>query len=386
MPINIQEFEDKLTILTDLYRMLPKKRQRRLTIPTIFGRGYDENFISDYLAYILNPEVNGIGIAPLQALLEFAEKDLVNPNTKVKIQREHTFPGGGRIDFLIQLDEDTIVGIENKINASEGWQQTLSYEQGIAAEFPNANSYLIFLTPGGKKASSNQFRSVSYTDLYWAWRKIPVSPLPDIHKSVIWEDFLAHLEDNIIMGNKSLDLQEKTLLYIKYQELIDDLTTGVQQDAENRQNYVLGKINALFSGWDFYGNKSDLSRWFVKKSWYLSKDTYVFGQFYMKPVDLVKSDGISFVVGLYPVNDISRAFSEKILLPLRDEIIRCNQQPKMEFPFKKNGSNFIIAQIRYPFDPKNSSSLDEVFNAARKDIVPLEEILDREIKAYPTLR
>lgn len=37
----------------------------------IFNKSGNENFMSDWLSFILNPEVNSIGMKPLQALIIF---------------------------------------------------------------------------------------------------------------------------------------------------------------------------------------------------------------------------------------------------------------------------------------------------------------------------
>ncbi len=57
--------------LERIWQGLPEQ-QRPRTIPFIFGRTYDENFISTYLAHVLDPAYNGIGPEPLQRLLALA--------------------------------------------------------------------------------------------------------------------------------------------------------------------------------------------------------------------------------------------------------------------------------------------------------------------------
>lgn len=382
MSETLQSYEEELNTIEEIYHLLPEQHARRMTIPAIFSRSYDENFISDYLAYILNPEINGIGIAPLRALLSLIDEDGVDDNSEVVIDREYTFDDGGRIDFLIRIDDELVLGIENKITAGEGFQQTLSYEKAIENKFPDLSACLVFLTPQGSSASSSKFKSISYRDLYDAFRGIPFSPLPDIHKSIIWEDFLAHLEDYIVMGNKTLDLQEKTLLYLKHKDLIEDLSQSLQQDAENRKNYVRGKVDQLFSGWDFFGRPSDLSHWYAKKNWYLDEKTYVFAQFLMVPMDLVKSQSIQFMIGVYPVNDASRPFIDFFLANYRGELTAYCERLQMEAFFKRYSVNYVFARKFYPFNPMNSSDLDDLFTNAREEITQLEEIFDKALQAY----
>ena len=95
---------ERLAIIEEKARLVTDPNFTRETIPALFKRTYDENFISDYLAYILDPSRNGIGTEPLQALLSLAfdydsDMDLDN----AIIDREHTFKDSslGRIDLLI---------------------------------------------------------------------------------------------------------------------------------------------------------------------------------------------------------------------------------------------------------------------------------------------
>jgi hypothetical protein len=128
---------ERLAVIGTKARQSADRSRPRETIPALFGRAYDENFISDYLAYILDPARNGIGSEPLQALLSVAfDPDLDVDLDNVTILREYAFGdvNFGRIDLLIQLGdqgERGVIGIENKILASEGDTQTISYATSI---------------------------------------------------------------------------------------------------------------------------------------------------------------------------------------------------------------------------------------------------------------
>ena len=69
----VEQYRAQFPILVKQYRKAKGRRPRPLTIPEIFRSSYDENFISDYLAYILDPQRNGIGPAPLEALLNLCD-------------------------------------------------------------------------------------------------------------------------------------------------------------------------------------------------------------------------------------------------------------------------------------------------------------------------
>ncbi len=49
----IQEYKTKLEAMEKVFKFLPPPSEKPRTVPAIFGKSYDENFISDFLAYIL---------------------------------------------------------------------------------------------------------------------------------------------------------------------------------------------------------------------------------------------------------------------------------------------------------------------------------------------
>lgn len=72
-----------------------------------FNKTYDENFIIDFISYVLDPTKNGIGIEPLSKFIEDyseeATKILQNITTlgkkDIEITREYSFSNGRWIDY-----------------------------------------------------------------------------------------------------------------------------------------------------------------------------------------------------------------------------------------------------------------------------------------------
>ena len=65
-----------LTELTTRYENIPKEREKRITFLDIIDKGYNENYISDYLAFLLNPKINGIGNRVLHLIFQNADKPI----------------------------------------------------------------------------------------------------------------------------------------------------------------------------------------------------------------------------------------------------------------------------------------------------------------------
>lgn len=66
-----------LIVLEKAAKLFPEKDNMTKTIPSVFNKTYDENFLSDYIVYILDPLQNGVGLEPLiRVIEEYSEKDV----------------------------------------------------------------------------------------------------------------------------------------------------------------------------------------------------------------------------------------------------------------------------------------------------------------------
>lgn len=240
----LAKYQAALAEMARSYPSLSGTVERPLTIPVIFGRSYDENFISDYLAYILDPDRNGIGDEPLVRLLELVVPEAEMPDIEVvEITREYSL-GSGRIDLLIDICESAVVGIEAKLWSPESPGQTAGYARAMRREFPDRPHHLIFLTPSGTKPRSSAFRAVSHSQLLQTLREIRYDWRTDVRKSVLWEDFLTHLEVYVVMDNQAPVLSEKTRLYIANHEMLRDLEGAYDRDSRAVFDYVVSRLEA----------------------------------------------------------------------------------------------------------------------------------------------
>ena len=380
------EYLERLELIHNIYEILPETEIKRLTIPAIFGRAYDENFISDYLAYILDPKRNGIGVEPLERLISFiagedASIELELDSDSVEISREYTLGDHGRIDFLIKFGTNGVLGIENKITAFEGENQTVSYAKGIKHDFDNHDHYLIFLTPTGFLPSSKEFIAVSYGDLHQLLREISFPVLGDIHKVVIWEDFLAHLEGYIIMDEGKIELTEKSRLYLKNYEMLADLRGSYEQDAERIYEYVTASIKSTFGeSWTFYFKGRLNSQEITRDSWKLDK----FRAFYqfMFSRDLLIKDAYQYMFGIWPRNQQSKQFIDwlKVNRPQIKEI--CSENDMEAYGPKRGSSSYLIAYKSFPLIIEDIKQIDQQFIQVINEFNVFKPIMDDALITY----
>jgi hypothetical protein len=249
----VEKYSACLTALAARYKNA-RVPEPLLTIPRVFGRTHDEYFISDYLAYILDPAKNGLETAPLEAFLRLCQIDIMNiPLEHAHIRREYGLEGG-RIDLLIECGEYFVVGVENKIYSPEGVGQTIHYSRVMDKNFSDIPHHLVFLTRTGYHAASKNAIPISYTMLWEALRSVPVSNLQDRRKLVMWEDFLEHLEVYIMNKNSTSNLftfSEKAQLYFDNYEMITDLTEIYKQEWGDAIAFLETSLNSrLGEGWE----------------------------------------------------------------------------------------------------------------------------------------
>jgi hypothetical protein len=266
----LKKYSRDLIQLQKVYNLIKPEQKKTLTIPSIFRKSYDENFISDYLAYILDPARNGIGSEPLINLLQRVGVDTSFLEFEfVDIQREYVLSSGGRIDFLIKIDQKVVIGIENKIYASEGNHQTVSYATAIKKEFSEFERVLIFLTRVGVAARSSKFTSLSYHDLLEILEQTEVRLRDDFRTYFFWQDFIIHLEDYILMKKSDFELSEKSKLYFNHFTMLRDLEKSFKQDMQEYFDYLAAiTVDVLGGkGWQAIFRPSRTYQQIYKESW-----------------------------------------------------------------------------------------------------------------------
>jgi hypothetical protein len=235
----VESYRVELQKLAVKYIHARSQKPRPLTIPEIFSRSFDENFISDYLAYILDPVKNGIGIAPLEVLLGLCNIDTAGIELDDVIIHREYYLENGRIDLLLEWHDNFVLGIENKILSPEGKNQTPYYASVIVEYFKNIPHSLVFLTRDGHKAQSEEFLPISYKMLFERFKEILIRDTWERRKLSLWEDFLEHLEVYIMNVNPDkFEFSEKAQLYIENCDMIDDLCTSFDRDWEKAISFL----------------------------------------------------------------------------------------------------------------------------------------------------
>lgn len=365
----LKNLRSTMKFLESISEKIPEKDYNIKTIPSIFNRTYDENFISDYLAYILNPLHNGIGLEPIFRLVEgYSEKAInilknltIAEKNKIEIIREYSFYNGRRIDILIKLEGQLIIAIENKIFAAESENQTVDYAESIYEIFPDYEHLLFYLTPKGEDPISEDFIAISYGDLIHRLKGVKFDYRDDIRRRVIFDDFILHVEENI-MVKRSKQIAEHTKLYLDYYETIRKLEHYFKKDSLMAFEEFEEMVRNIFEGEDWEFNiKADRS-WHTiyKKSWNIS-GLFIHHEFWISSENILVRDKFIHLIEVEGSN-------RNIFLDLYDE------------EYEKLKDEYISHCIAYrPRNRKHAIArreLDNYFKADYKD----ENRLAEEVK------
>ena len=144
----------------------------------LLGREGDENTNSSVLAWLLDPrQAPTLALPALCALAEFLDdpgtwkRSLTEAATSgcLSVKREYTIArewttedSTDRLDLMVS-GSSFVLGLENKIYASEHAGQTVGYERFLKRASPLSGG--LYLSPAGVAPASEWFRAVSYMEL-----------------------------------------------------------------------------------------------------------------------------------------------------------------------------------------------------------------------------
>lgn len=259
--------------LEEIYRLTPEPSI--LTLPEIFGKQDQEVFATYWLAYLLNPQINGFGVGPLNALLRCIDANQVSEEDEIIIEREYTFENNGRrIDLLITTQE-YLIGIENKLFSGEGDNQTESYWDGMTkirdSRFRGKIVIGIYLKPEanicGPKCT--QFKAVDYTAFAGALRSIEHDQRRDHRKNFYFYEFILYVEEKLMSRSASgfpgMSIDAK--LYSENRKTLDQAKKSYDKFIKDLGDWLSERVKSLDDRFNAETPKDDYWQIFENDAW-----------------------------------------------------------------------------------------------------------------------
>lgn len=353
-----KNFKNPMETLRKVLKYLPDRNMKLKTIPNIFRKTYDENFLSDFLAYILNPKENGIGLEPLIKLIEDYSKQgvrilesLTLPEiNSIEVIREYSFDDGKRIDIIIEIKDKMVIAIENKIYSKEYNNQTKGYANSIKKEFQNHEYILLFLTPLGNIPSSSDFSPISYKKLIEKLKEVEFDYRKDIRKKVIYDEFILHVEE-YIMNRKSENVSDQTKLYLEYIDVIETLTKYYENDSNMVYEKFESIIRSSFDDSEYDINiKYDRSYDTIQKKSWKTKGLFIHYEFWISSKNILRKDKIGFML------EVEQKYRDEFL-NLFDE-----QYESLKSEYEKRGILYRPEKGKHSIERKHAIAYKELDN------------------------
>jgi len=228
-----------------------------------------EMLLSNWLAFIFNPTINGIGNITIEKLLKSVnyfinldDLDYIDTYTELSTDKNR------RMDIVIKYKGLWIV-IENKINSIENNDQTKKYYDYIESIKENNEVIYLYLKPNYNSSvpKEEHFKIITYNELINSLKEISEFDYKEPEKYKYLKEFI--ISGEIFMNNEELEVTESLKFYIKnidkFEAITDEYNKKNKKLFEMIQKEILDYLNNISEGYTSYKNYNFIQ--FFKKNW-----------------------------------------------------------------------------------------------------------------------
>lgn len=206
--MDFKEAEKFLNEIKNICKKIPTKEK---TFMEISGYPHYENVSSNILAFYLNPNeehhLKNLVINTLLEVINNKNQSLNIDTSYFNIYREYSTIKGNRIDIVMQ-NEDGVIGIENKIDASV-YNDLEDYAKTLNNLNKNSIKVLLSLHEQFKSINNNGFINITYSEFF---RKLKENLRNYSNIDNKWYiylvDFINSLEDFGVEKEMELEINE----------------------------------------------------------------------------------------------------------------------------------------------------------------------------------
>lgn len=237
---------EEMILSKDFINLTQRLRNTSPNFFQILGVAKDENLVSRFLAWSLDPTkhphygtgflntflVEAVRKEPEKliglSMLDIRGLDLSDCEVKL----EQGMLNKKRADIVIRSEKNgLLVLIENKIKAEQGETQLQDYYDACKQLFPEhicPKRIFLFLTRYGAKPNDLHYISVSYSDILESLHQFLQSPSLTFQEHIFLTQFQEAIRREVVMDNKETrDLIQ--LILEQYGDVIETITQTVEQ-------------------------------------------------------------------------------------------------------------------------------------------------------------
>ncbi|WP_434122184.1 PD-(D/E)XK nuclease family protein [Salinicoccus roseus] len=364
---NFEMLELKLTHMPDT-----KVEGKIDTVARVFGIEHRENYISNWLAFLLDPARFGSS-DPLNALIElyFSKKirsenieegkewSKVESEEVIEVTREDMLGKSQRIDLFISTDE-FVIGIESKIYAGLHPNQLRKYEVGIhrrlkSSEHKDKKAVYILLTPESNfQHDEGEFIRITFEEVAEVFSKLHYNYQQNLRSAFLLEDFVNYVNE-YLRGGKTYMNEEWANFISSNNHLLSNIYEEGSKNLEALKREVDEYLKSAFTEeeWEVYSNKKPEEFWRQLKNeeWDKYNIHYEVGTLKREPT-------YGFIL----------PERLKLTLDIENNKVRKYFQTKNKLPFEKieEHNEITIEGIDYKNGETISQSLDKIIRELRK--------------------
>lgn len=199
-----------------------------------------ETIVSEWLSFIFDPSINGVGNLTVNKLLEAVNIEYNLDELRfINIDTEVTTNKSQRMDIVIKYDGLWII-IENKIDSEETGNQTEEYYKYIESIKDNNEVIYIYLKPNYNKSipkksfdNNEGFRVLTYSELLKKLKQINEFDYYEKYKYKYLHEFLV--SGDRFMKNEKLEYNEAVRFYINNKQKMEEIEREYKK--QNRRLY-----------------------------------------------------------------------------------------------------------------------------------------------------
>jgi len=241
---NIQNLLQQIDIIRKKHAEKLDATGGRFNIFDVLRVKGNENKNSLVIAAFLDPQgTHGLKHKFLECFIETLGEDFTvkNFNCKKAQVRTESWIDNGRLDILIEDNQNKAIIIENKIYAGDQWEQLQKYEEHALEAYREGNYQILYLTLYGNDAADYSGKDVDYssishekTMINWLKKCVVVAEGHPMVRETI-NQYINHLKK---LTNQDMDTKNK--------EEIVDMIVNNNQFLENAQciSNIWGKCEA----------------------------------------------------------------------------------------------------------------------------------------------